>query len=255
MTLVEKAILATLGAAAGIAIIVAIGRRTSGSTTPSADDPPEDEPADEPGGSNVGKFQNNEKPIAVGEATDPKVAPLLAEIRQLWMSYGIRPDVIVPEQFYTMTKAPKDDGPDEDNIASPILAIAPRATWQRTAGFIGAHVQPIVLAYRDGDPSRNDDLRFGGYRPADYNDAVGGAENSRHVDGDAADIWLKGSAMTRPNKQRLFLLAAKHVIDHPKDPIGFGAYTWDVHVDIGGRRTWERGDEWIHRAKNLEKIS
>lgn len=66
-----------------------------------------------------------------------------------------------------------------------------------------------------------------GARCADYNARVGGARNSRHMDGLAADI-----ALPKDKKQRRELIRD---IVWSNDFIGIGFYPTFVHVDL--RRT------------------
>lgn len=203
-----------------------------------------------------GKFENNEKPLAVGEATDSSIAPYVAEAQQIWDDFGIPRDVINVVQFWTMSKAPLDDGDDADNVGSRPVAVAPRATWERTAEFVADVVMPILRDFerRGGDLN---DLRFGGYRPADYNAAVSGAPKSRHVDADAIDIIPKRSATK--NADLILMAIARFKVDHPDDPIGFGAYSSRGHVDIGGRRNWsgetvpDKAEKYLKRAEEEEE--
>lgn len=220
-----------------IAAIVVVATRKVASGSGSGDD----EGGDEMPG--TGKFENADKVIAVGEATDPKVAPLLAEIRAKWDAAGIDPQIITPEQFYVMTKATHADGPDEDDKPSAIMAIASRATWDRTAQFVATALQPVVRDIIRRGVKRSQ-IRYGGFREGygsdgkgkgSYNTVVGGAKASRHVDGDGADIIPTGGKGTG---HIIKLAIARFRLDHPKLGIGFGAYANNGHVDIGGDRDW-----------------
>lgn len=203
-------------------------------------------------------FQNTEKPIAVGEAGDPIVAPLLAEIQTIWDAHGIPASLMTPAQFYLMTKAPHADGPDPDQSKGPILAVAARATWRRTAQFLRDIVAPIKadIEAHGGDW---DNYRFGGYRPVDYNDAVGGAPRSRHVDGDGLDIIPKRDV--KKNNDLLLMAIARLVAKYPGAPIGFGAYAGNGHVDIGGRRSWDgktvdgKAAKFLDRARQEQNVA
>lgn len=236
----------------GLAIVAA--RR--GSTTP---DDGHDHGGDEGDDMiNQGKFENTEKPIAVGEATDPKVAPLVAEAQALWDSLGVPRHGIDVVRFWTMSKAPLDDGPDEDDVATRPIAVPPRATWERSGVFLRDVVVPILRDYerRGGKLS---ELRFGGYRPADYNAAVSGAPKSRHVDGDGIDIIPTKNVTA--NADRIIMAIARFKVDHPNDPIGFGAYAANGHVDIGGRRNWSgdsvpgKAEKYLARAEQETRIA
>lgn len=213
----------------------------------SGDDQVDDEKDDGPTGGG-GMYQNKSKPIAVGEIGDPAVAPLIAQIQALWDSKGI--DFIEPAQFYTMTKAPHHDGPDPGSDAGPILAIPETASWGRTADFLNTIVREVFaeVARRGGKRS---DYRTGGYRPADYNAAVGGAPNSRHVDADAIDI-IPLRDVTK-NTDILLMSTATVQLRHPNAPIGVGFYGGDGHIDIGGRRHWSGDDHAGKAEKYLAK--
>ncbi len=70
-----------------------------------------------------------------------------------------------------------------------------------------------------------------GYRCAKYNKAVGGAENSYHLFGMAADIWVKGIS-----PRQLAEIVGKTGFD------GIGVYQDQgfIHVDVRGYRArWE----------------
>lgn len=242
--------------AIGSVVGAALVGRSKGAPGPNPGDD-DDEGGDSPGGSNT-MFQNTEKPIAVGEAGDSDVAPLLAELHQLWASKGIDPDILTPEQFYAMPKAPKADGDDPGDEKGSILAIASRNTWGRTAVFVAEIVQPIFrdLIARGGDRS---EFRLGGYRPADYNKAVSGAPASRHVDGDALDIIPTHEI--KANTDLLLKTIASFVVRHPAAPLGFGAYRSNGHIDMGGRRHWSgdtvagKADKYLEAAKEELNIA
>ena len=213
------------------------------------------------------KFENQDKAIAVGEKGDPSVAPLLAEIRAMWVNRGIDLGIIDPVQFYTMSKATHADGPDPDDEPGPILAIASRATWANTTEFVATVLEPVLEEFsrRGGVLS---ELRFGGFREGygsdgkgtgSYNDATGGAPKSRHVDGDAADIIPKKNVSA--NTDRLLMAIASIKVRNPKKPIGFGAYAGNGHVDLGGSRHWSgdsvpgKAEKYLDRARKESAIS
>lgn len=237
------ALVAMVGTAIGVAIVR--GRKDASGGATGQDD---DEGGDAPGGN----VENTSKPIAVGEIGDPAVAPLVAQIQALWDSKGI--DFIKPAQFYTMSKAPHHDGPDPGSEAGPILAIPDYPTWERTADFLAGPVREVFaeVARRGGNRA---DYRTGGYRPADYNAAVGGAPKSRHVDGDAIDI-IPLRNVTK-NTDILLMAIATVYLRHSGDPIGAGFYAGNGHIDVGHphRSTWSgktvpgKDDKYIAKAK------
>lgn len=196
------------------------------------------------------------KPIAVGEIGDPAVAPLVAQIQALWDSKGIPHNVIVPAQFYTMSKAPHVDGPDPDHEAGPILAIPDYDTWEHTADFLAKVVVPLFVEVERRGGSRGD-YRTGGYRPADYNAAVGGAGDSQHVHADALDII----PLRHPteNTDILLMSIATIMLTHPSLPIGGGFYGGNGHIDLPENKTHQRhwsgedhagkAEKYIERAK------
>ena len=66
-----------------------------------------------------------------------------------------------------------------------------------------------------------------GYRCPDHNKTVGGASNSQHLFGRAADIFIVGIPL-----QEQYDLADKHF---PDGGVGTGA-SWGVHVDTRGHK-------------------
>ena len=61
-----------------------------------------------------------------------------------------------------------------------------------------------------------------GVRCPEHNEAVGGADNSRHMDGDAADIRCPGKT-----PRELYSIADRIV----GNTGGVGLYDWGIHVD------------------------
>lgn len=224
-------------------------RRRSTSTVPPGGDigPDEGEEDEQP----VGGFAAtpilklpNGKPV-VGEATQPDVAAVLAEYDAFLAANGVDTNIVSAFDVTVMPKAPLQDGWDEDKIKTRPVAIPERASWSRMATLLREDVLPIVRALPFP-------ARVTGYRAADYNAAVGGASKSQHVRNNAADIWIKGQPnMTSKNARTLMLITARHVLSKADAPIGFGAYTFDVHLDRGGRRTWEHAKHWLDEAKKV----
>jgi len=68
------------------------------------------------------------------------------------------------------------------------------------------------------------------YRTPAYNESVGGASNSQHVQGNACDISQNGWSTS--DRANLIQVAAAAGIQ------GFGIYNSFTHVDIGGKRAW-----------------
>lgn len=190
-----------------------------------------DTPQTGKGGTNTGK------PIAVGEIGDPAVAPLVAQIQLLWDQAGIPRNIIVPAQFYTMSKAPHTDGPDPDDLPGPILAIPPYDSWGHTTEFLSKVVVPLFgeVARRGG---KRTDYRTGGYRASDYNAAVSGAGDSQHTHADALDIIPLRHVTT--NTDILLMSIATMMLTHPNLPIGGGFYGGNGHIDLPADKTHQR---------------
>ncbi|HEV7266530.1 MAG TPA: DUF882 domain-containing protein [Falsiroseomonas sp.] len=84
----------------------------------------------------------------------------------------------------------------------------------------GSH-QPLIL--------------LSGYRTAQTNSALeGAARNSRHLEGQAADIRMQGVPMAQ-------LAAAATDVSWRYNDFGIGTYPGFVHFDIGPKRGWRAG--------------
>jgi hypothetical protein len=212
-------------------VALALGRRkgTSGS---------DDE--DDSGGTVPNKKKPYLKPIKVGEAADPEVAPYMALLQARFISALVHPAIKVFD-LVVMTKAPITDGPDEDDDPTRPVAIPPLAYWDNFVNVAVLHTN--VITSQGLDPTK---MRFTGYRAEDYNAAVGGASDSAHIWAGAIDAWAKGGS---GYSEKLKMGYARYFVKNPKKPIGFGAYTSDVHFDLAGRRTWKRGLEYAEKAK------
>lgn len=207
-------------------------------------------------------------PMAIGEFTDPSVAPLLALLKARFIARGIDLELVPVWPLVVMSKAPAKDGPDDDDVATRPGAIPPLELWD---GFVeGAWILYQILLSMP--PSMRKRVRQTGFRsgfgPNDYNSAVGGADNSRHVWADAFDLWVPSELIARASKgdaaavaeikefrEALKMAIARYIVKHRKDAgWGFGAYTNDAHFDLGRKTagtitTWEQGRKYIDRAK------
>ena len=124
------------------------------------------------------------------------------------------------------------------------VAIPPREFWPRMARTLRETFMPLRLAV--GMP-----LSVRGYRPPDYNEAVGGAPRSRHQWFEAIDLRVVGGSLA--DRQRLALAAAALYVENGRaEKLGFAVYkdTLTVHFDTGFRqRTWGEADHWIDQVR------
>jgi len=78
-----------------------------------------------------------------------------------------------------------------------------------------------------------------GHRTPQQNKAVGGASQSRHIKGEALDLWIgdinKDGVYTKEDKQIVLELCDKKIIGN-KGGIGLYPGTQVVHIDVRGRR-------------------
>ena len=176
-------------------------------------------------------------PIAVGMPSDPEIAELLEEMDALFVSEGVDLDLVDAREVTTMPKAP----------GQPV-AIPPRKWWPAMVGTIVWAYQPIREAL--GLP-----LMVRGYRPPSYNEAVGGADCSRHQAFEGLDLYVDHAHASPAARRELARLGAKLFVDHGNAlKMGFGAYGYpnpsNIHVDVGHkRRTWRDADKHIADVK------
>lgn len=103
------------------------------------------------------------------------------------------------------------------------LSVPPKRIWcnMRDTIILADHIRHIW-----GSPVEVNS----GYRPREYNRAVGGAEKSRHVTFRALDLHPKN------NKVGDFTKLCDHVIltlrEFGEYSIGYGRYEWGVHLDV-----------------------
>jgi hypothetical protein len=179
------------------------------------------------------------KPIAVGKRGDPTIEALLAEMGVMFRDAGINTQQISPAEVTVMPKTP-----------GPAYAIPPRHLWSRMVQTLVTVVQPMRTEL--GFP-----MSYRGYRPPDYNKAVEGARNSRHIYFEGVDVRPAGAANTSANRRLLALTAARMYLTLPKAlKMGFGAYgaptPSNIHVDTGfSHRDWREADHYIAQVADV----
>lgn len=195
------------------------------------------------------------KPIAIGEATDPMVAPFMAQLAARFISAGVNIQRVKPFDLVVMSKAPLVDGPDPGTDKTRPVAIPPLVLWDPLTK-IASHVDIVLsqTAMLGANPPR-----LTGYRAVSYNAAVGGAPKSRHIFADAIDVWVPsaviaaGGQALKDYREALRMAFARWIVRQKQVGWGFGVYTNDIHVDVGRKPgsivTWERGGEYIAKAK------
>lgn len=215
--------LVLLGGGAVVVLALSTKRMDPGEEPPPPDkNEPDEVPEDKPGGQYVGAAL---KPIAVGPSTDPKIAAYLKSLGIVMQQGGVNTSWFSPAEVTVMPKTP-----------GRAIAIPPQEYWPRMVRTIVKVAQP--LRQELGVP-----FGLGGYRPPDYNKAVGGAPGSRHQWFEALDIRAAG------HTEELKLAAARFFVNHPGEPIGLGIYSGNIHVDYGySRRTWEQAKKYIDKV-------
>jgi hypothetical protein len=171
-------------------------------------------------------------PIAVGQRGDPEIESLLAEMDDEFRSYGVNLEWIDAAQ---VTEMRKTDG---------YYAIPPREYWPRMAATIVYGFMPIRREL--GIPI----YITSAYRSPDYNEAVGGADGSRHQFFEGLDM------LPEADRNGQAMAAAKlFVRDGENLRMGLGVYgspgsAANIHIDTGhAMRTWEEAMYWVERAR------
>lgn len=156
--------------------------------------------------------------LAAGQA--PKVQSYLNAIDDLLRAAGVRH--FNARELTALRKVPG------------VYAIPPREYWPRLAALSVNVLEPLRV--RMGVPLRI----LNGYRPSDYNKAVGGAARSSHLWGYAADVTC-GDAdadgdIDSADRALLRAAAADMFVSMPSAKIGFGFYAGNIHAEWGRRR-------------------
>lgn len=106
-----------------------------------------------------------------------------------------------------------------ENLPGPMPVLLLDVLWLIQAGW--RHEKPLVL--------------MSGYRTPRTNASLEGAAfNSRHMEGQAADIALRDVPIGQVAESAASFSRIYNFM-------GVGTYPGFVHVDIGPRRAWERG--------------
>lgn len=165
------------------------------------------------------------KPLYVGTRGDPELEAFLIEMQDEFSSAGIR--YFSAAEVTKMRKTP-----------GPSYAIPPRKYWPRMIATL-----QVVDQIRDdwGLPVNV----YNGYRPEDYNKAVGGAPGSRHQWFEALDLMPVG------DRDDFATLVASYYLKTPDMAMGVygepGRVT-GVHVDMHRKRTWGSAQHYIQKA-------
>lgn len=237
--MVKPGTLLVVGVAVAVPLVVVLSTRKK--TAPPTLDPesPEDDDPGESDGMPHSPTHTIAKPLVVGPPSSALVAPYIALLIKEFQEHGADTSLVVP--MITMTKAPKQQG------QRPV-AVPPQNMWAGLATVAG------IVTIVKSQSLQGVSTRTTGYRPQDYNAAVGGAAKSRHIFGDAADVWLNDP--NEENREKLRMGFARYIVSHSKSSglgFGFGVYTNDIHIDVGRKAgqivTWKQGKKFIDKAK------
>lgn len=166
--------------------------------------------------------------LYVGKRGDPDLEALLADMNDDLAAVGVR-----NFKADELTRLRKTDG--------PAYAIPDRAFWPRLI-----RTALVVQGWRDeiGEPI----VVYNGFRPTDYNRAVGGGKYSAHQWAEALDTYVRG------DKDRYALIAARAYVERGRAlRMGLGVYTdLEVHVDTGWvHRKWKLAGRYVQRARSV----
>lgn len=175
-----------------------------------------------------GAYKVSKFPSALisGDPKNPEIAALLIELDDFLASNGVNTAKVSAESLTRMRKAPRVDG------RLPV-AIPPRALWP--------NVLPAALYLSDFPEVF---VIYNGYRPPDYNEAVGGAAGSLHQDFAAVDFYG-----AHDRSRAALALAFDH--DNKRTPGGaavYGKAKPSMHVDGGKRRVWADMRHWLRKV-------
>jgi len=174
------------------------------------------------------------EPIIVGQATNPEVGALLAELDQYLRNAGISTDLIDAQELTRLPKWSRQ-------------GIPPRSLWP--------NIVPTARLYQELRARMRQPLSVRAYRPPEYNELVNGAERSQHQWFSAMDVRVPSSVATSDLRRELALQGARLYLELGEPfQIGLGVYgantPSNIHIDAGyQRRTWRDAKAWIDRVK------
>lgn len=177
------------------------------------------------------------KPIYVGRRGDAQLEELLDDLDAFLRANAIDTSIVSASELTVM---PKTDG--------PAYAIPDRSMWPN---ILGASRLVMEVRHELGFP-----LRLSGFRPADYNKAVGGAPKSQHVGFRAIDYRPVNEHNNTANRRKLALVSGRIFLANPTRAIGLGLYGYPTpsngHFDTGYiRRTWEETKLYLADLKKV----
>jgi hypothetical protein len=172
------------------------------------------------------------KPLYVGERGDPELEALLTELSDYLSAEGVDVNVASAAEITKMRKTP-----------GPSYAIPSRALWPSIAHTLKQGF--MVLRWALGQPI----TIWNGYRPPDYNAAVGGSEGSRHQEF-ALDLSGQTPEATRELAEYAASLYRKKGAELK---MGLGVYGYPtptrIHIDLGWKqRTWGDASTFVQQA-------
>lgn len=182
------------------------------------------------------------RPLLAGDPTNPEIVGTLNEMDAFLAENGVDLSTVSAAELTTMSSAPA-----QPSGKKPV-AIPPRELWPNIVPTLRLWQQNIRGPI--GVP-----MSVHGYRPPDYNEAVGGTPGSTHQWFAAIDITLVGDGNTDDNRALLGEYSARVYVNAPSsDRVGFGAYgqPFPRHVHLDTRykhRRWEDAQYYIDNVE------
>lgn len=173
------------------------------------------------------------EPVVVGSLSNPRVASAINAMRRQFEQAGIDTRWIDPVEVTRLQQAPGQP-----------LAIPPERYWPRMIQTLRMGYMPLRRTW--GRPIRI----LSGYRPPDYNVAIGGESNSRHMWFEGIDL-APADATAEDKRQFALLLASFWIANRKRLLMGLGIYGRQApsgHIDTGyADRSWEDTEYWVER--------